>query len=164
MAKGSTYSALKAAIVDRLRARPGLSAVTVSYRAPLTTSEVQGESGSRELIHLDDAEDGDHSNVIFGGLPLVLDESYSLLLKVQVLRPGEEQRVADERVDELLFEVLSELANDPTFGVDAPEFEHVQVTYSSFTRTTGFLQNASGHAAGAELELAVEARLSFPTE
>jgi hypothetical protein len=163
MAVGSTYAALKAAIVDRLRARPALSAVTVSYRAPETASEVQGESGSRELIHLDDAE-GDHSNVILGGLPLVLDESYSLKLVVQVLRPTGEQLEADERVDELLFEVLSELANDPTFGVDAPEFEHVQVTYSSFIRTTGFLQNASGHAAGAELELAVEARLSFPTE
>lgn len=165
MPVGSSYSTLKAAIVDRLRLRPGLSAVTVSYRAPETTSEVQGESGSRELIHLDDAS-GDHTNVVFGGLPLWLDESYDLKLIIQVLRQSSDgtQETADARLDELWFEVLAELANDPSFGVTAPGIEHVVVSYSSFTVMTGFLQNSGGHAAGVELDLAVEARISFPTE
>lgn len=162
MPAGSTYAALKAAIVERLQARSALSAVSVLYRPPERADEVAGESGVNESIWLDEAA-GDHTNVVFGGLPLCLDESYSLALVIQVLRPTSdgEQQVADERVDELLYEVLSELAHDPSFGVDAPEFDLVQVTYSSFTRTGGFLQSGSGHAAGAELELAVQARINF---
>jgi hypothetical protein len=162
MPVGSTYSTLKTAIYDKLKARPALSAVAVNYRAPEKATEVQGESGSREAIFLDDAE-GEHDNVVFGGLPLRLEETYSLKLVIQVLRKGDssEQQDADRRVDELLYEVLHELASDPTFGIDDDAFDYLQVTYSDWKRTTGFLDTSGGHAAGCELDLQVEARLSF---
>jgi hypothetical protein len=161
MTAGSTYAAVKAALFENLRARPALSAVSVGYRPPETGVELQGESGSNEAIWLSDAPDGSHSNMVFGGLPLMLEEQYDLMLTVQVVRKDGEQYEADARVDELLYEVLSELTHDPTFGVAASNFERLCVSYSTFTRAGFYLNNGSGHVATAVLELAVEARLSF---
>ncbi len=162
MAVGSTYSAVKAQLVAKLLARPALSGVAVTYRPPEKAAEVEGQSGSGETIWLDDAE-GDNEVVIFGGLPLHFDESYALVVKIQVLRPetgtAGEQQAADTRADELLYEVLKELASDPSLGVAG--FDHVQVIPASWVRTTGHLGTSGGHAASIDLSLQVEARIGF---
>lgn len=161
MAVGSSYSTVKAAAVAALKARPALSAVAVTYRAPETSTEVQGESGSNESIFFDDAEGGDLDNEIIASLPLRLEETYQLKLVVQVLRPSSDgtQQDADERVDELLYEVLKEIASDPTLGITG--FDYLHITTAAFNRRTGFLGTSGGHAASCELMLSVEARLSF---
>ena len=162
MPAGSSYSAVKAALVAKLQARPGLSAVAVSYEVPKDPMNVKGPTGANEAIWLDDAE-GDDDVVIFGGLPLVFDETYTLALTIQVLRPTTgaegEQQAADTRADELLYEVLSELASDTSLGVVG--FDLVQVTPSAWRRKTGVLSTSNGHAAGIELDLSVNARISF---
>lgn len=160
MSVGSSYSTVKAAIASRLAARGGLSAVSVSYQAPKDAYNVAGPTGVQDAIWLDGA-DGDYDNVVVCGLPLRLEERYDLLLVVQSLRAHSlgTQQSADTRVDELLFEVLDELATDPTFGVTG--FDYLQVTRGRFRRWTGFLPNGAGHGAGAELRLEVECRHAF---
>jgi hypothetical protein len=160
---GSSYSTLKAAIVDQLRVRPGLSAVSVSYQAPLQPPDVQGPTGSAEAIWLDDAE-GEHDNVVVCSLPLQLEELYAIRVIIQVLRPTSlgTQEEADRRVDELAYEVLHELAHDPTWGLSGTgAFNYLHTTRSTFRRVTGYLPNGSGHAARYELSLQVDSRISF---
>jgi hypothetical protein len=119
---------------------------------------MDGESG--DAIWLDQAE-GDYENVVICGLPMRLEEVYSLTLVIQSLRPARDgtQQVADARVDALLFEVLTELATDPTFGVTA--FNYFQITRGAFKRITGFLPTGAGHGSRCELELNVECRHVF---
>lgn len=155
---GSSYSTAKAAIVQKLGRRGGLANVEIHYQAPVQASDAGGESG--DAIWLDDAV-GDYENVVICGLPLRLEEIYALTLVIQVLRPSTDgtQQVADERVDAILYEVLSQLATDPTFGVTA--FNYFQITRGAFTRTTGFLPTGGGHGARCELDLNVECRHTF---
>lgn len=158
MSVGSSYSTAKAAIVSKLDARSGLDGVNVLYQAPEQASDVGGESG--DAIWLDDAE-GDYDNVVICGLPLRLEELYTLKLVAQSLRPSRDgtQLVADQRVDALLYEILDELATDPTFGITS--FNYFQITRGAFTRVTGVLPNGAGHGSRAELQLNVECRHVF---
>lgn len=163
MSVGSSYSTLKWAIFQQLQARAGLQGVAVSYQAPVQAQDVQDSTGSSEAIWLDDA-DGEHENVVICSLPLQIEELYSIALVVQVLRPSSlgDQRAADLRVDELLFEVLSELATDPTWGLsNTGNFVYLHTTRTAFRRVTGFLPNGAGHGARAELALRVDSRLRF---
>lgn len=158
MSVGSSYSTAKAAIVTKLTARLGLAGVVIHYQAPEKASDVGGESG--DAIWLDNAS-GEYENVVICGLPLRLEELYTIRLVIQSLRPSTAgtQQVADARVDAMLFEVLQELAADPTFGVTA--FNYFHITRGSFTRVTGLLPTGAGHGARCELDLSVECRHTF---
>lgn len=157
MSVGSSYSTAKAAIVQKLIARGGLTGVSIKYQAPEQASDVAGESG--DAIWLDDAE-GDYENVV---LPIAcgIEEKYPLRLVAQSLRPSRDgtQQVADARVDALLYEVLAEIVNDHTFGITA--FNYIVITPGPFTRVTGVLPNGAGHGARCELGLNVECRITF---
>lgn len=166
MAVGSSYATLKAAIVAQLQARAGLTGVSVSYQAPLQATDISGPVGSFEAIWLDDTEAGEHQNVVICSLPLQLEEVYAIRVVIQVLRPTSTgtQRQADERVDQLLYEVLHELANDPTWGLSGTSpFNYLHTTWSTFERKTGFLPNGAGHGASWEANLQVNSRISFPS-
>lgn len=166
MAVGSSYSTLKSTIVTQLKARAGLSAVSVSYQAPLQATDISGPVGNFEAIWLDDAESGEHQNVVICSLPLSLEEVYSIKVVVQVLRPTSTgtQEEADTRVDELLYEVLYELAHDPTWGLSGTTpFNYLHTTLTTFERKTGFLPTGTGHGASWEANLQVQSRISFPT-
>lgn len=165
MASASAYSAVKSALVTQLAARSGLAGVAVSYQAPVDPTDVKS-TGSYEAIWCDDAE-GDFADVVLCAGDLRFDESYIQTLVVQVMRPTRlgTQRVADERAQELLYEVHAELAaqNDwdlATLGLD--DFDYLQVTPATQTWVTGFLPSGAGHAARCELGLLVESRRSFP--
>lgn len=163
MPVGSSYSAVKWAIFQQLSARAGLQGVAVSYQAPVQRQDVEDSTGSSEAIFLDDGA-GEHENVVICSLPLQIEELYQISLVVQVLRPTSlgDQRAADLRVDELLFEVLSELAHDPTWGLsNTGNFVYLHTTRSTFRRITGFLPAGAGHGARAELSLQVDSRLRF---
>lgn len=166
MAVGSSYSTLKSAIIGRLVERAGLVGVSVSYQAPVQASDVSGPVGSFEAIWLDDAEAGEHQNVVICSLPLQLEEVYSIKLVVQVLRPTSTgtQEEADTRVDELLYEVLHEMTHDPTWGLSGTSpFNYLHTTWTTFERRTGFLPTGAGHGASWEANLQVNSRISFPT-
>lgn len=165
---GSSYATVKTAVRDKLSERPGLMGVNISYQAPVQAADVRG-AGSYEMIFLDDVEDGELDNVVFCSLPLRLEENYHVKLIVQVLRPSSQgtQETADQRVDQLLFEVMHELASDPTFGIDVnpgphSHFDHINVTRGRFIRETGFLEGSNGHGSRCELDLEVTCRISFP--
>lgn len=163
MALGSSYSSVKWAIYQQLSARAGLQGVAVSYQAPIQAQDVQDSTGSAESIFLDDG-DGEHENVVICSLPLQLEELYTIRVVVQVLRPSSlgTQREADLRVDTLLYEVLHELASDPTWGLsNTGNFVYLHTTRSTFRRVTGFLPSGAGHGARCELALRVESRLRF---
>lgn len=163
---GSSYGAVKRAIVERLSGRAGLGGVAVSYQAPVQADDITDSTGSSEAIFLDDAE-GEHENVVVCSTPLQLEELYTIRVVIQVLAPRSlgTQEVADERVDALLLEFLTELANDPTWGLSGVHnFVYLHTTRTTFDRVTGFLPSGAGHGARAEMNLLVECRLSFPSE
>lgn len=166
MAVGSSYAALKRAITTQLKARSALSAVSVSYQAPLQAKDVLDASGSGTAIWLEDSE-GAHENVVICSLPLQLEERYALGLIIQVVFDSSDgtQEAADERCDELLYEVLAELANDPTFGLSTGDpYNYLHVTRSTWRRGGGFLPSGAGHGAWIRLLLDVEARIHFTEE
>lgn len=163
MTVGSGYSTVKFAIYNQLRARANLQGVAVSYQSPLQAEDVQSSTGSGEAIWLDDA-DGEYENVVICSLPLQIEELYNITLNVQVLRAESEgtQYEADKRVDELLWEVMNELANDPTWGLSGTHnFVYLHTTRGIFRRVTGFLPGGAGHGARCEMNLEVKSRLSF---
>lgn len=160
---GSSFSTLKWEIYLALKARAGLQGVAVSYQAPVQTQDVQADGGTFEAIWLDDGS-GEHENRVICSLPLQIEEIYGITLVVQVLRPESlgDQRSADLRVDELLYEVMAEIATNPTFGLsNSGPFVYLHVTRATFQRVTGFLPSGAGHGARAELLLQVESRLRF---
>lgn len=167
MPLGSSYSSVKAAIVASLAERPGLATVNVSYSAPRQREDVQDSTGSGDTIFLDEAE-GSYENLVFGGPGLWLDEAYSLNLVIQSLQADSESAQADvdRRVDEMVWEVLDEMAVNATFGcdIDAAGLVHLIIARGNFRRVTGPL-SPSGYGARLELTLSVDARIRFdPTD
>jgi len=168
MAHGTTYSALKSLLVTRLKARIGLNGVTVRYQPPIDPLDVNA-LGSREAIWFGDA-DGLFDNVVFCDGGLRFDESLLLTTVIQVLGAEslDDQEQVDRRIEELLFEVLGELADDDfriavqddaTLGV----FDYIIVTPETQQWTVGRLpQSGKAHGAGIELGIRVESRRGYP--
>lgn len=164
MPHATPYALFKAAMVAKLEGRSGLSGVRVSYQAPEDVSDVRSESGSWESIHFNDAS-GTSEDVILCGGHLHFDYEYLQTVVVQVLQPSSlgTQQAADERVEELLYELFAELAGQQNWdladlGLD--DFMPFQATPSSIVRRTGIL-TTPGHAAGVEVGIRVLARRSF---
>lgn len=166
---GSSYAAVKRALRDRLQERPGLLGVAVEYQAPVQAADNRGSAGQYEKIFLDDVDDGELNNVVVCALPLRLDESYHLTVVVEVIRPSTlgTQEAADERVDQLLYEIVHEIASNPTLDIDPnpgphSHFDFLNVTRGRFVRDTGFIAGTNGHGARCVLDVEVSCRLSFP--
>ncbi len=162
MAVGSTYSTLKGAIYAKLLARLTPLNVVVRYSAPERTDDVLGPTGKYEAVWLDNAM-GSQDNVVICGAPLSIDETYRLNLSVQVLQEdgnvGGTQQTADVRCDEILYEVMDELAGNPTWGVT--QFPICQTTRATFKWETGVLPNGMGHGARVDLALEAKGRISY---
>lgn len=167
MAQATAYSAVKAALATLLRARVGLASVTVSYGAPEKLPDIKSIAGSWENIHFDGAE-GDFSNVVFCDGGLDFDEDYVQTCRLQNLRPESlgTQQACDERVEEMLYEVLDELSGQADWDhadLGLSYLEYLIVTPLTQEWTTGRLGGTTGgHAAGLELGLRVQSRRSFP--
>lgn len=161
MAVGSSYGTVKAAIVDTLAARPGLSEVAVSYAPPAKPLEVRGPTGRGDAIWITDAA-GDNDNVVLGAPGLWVDETYDLTVVLQSLPvdSDEDQRVTDRRVDEMLYELLWQTATDPHWGL-AGTFVHLRITRGGWRRLVGPLEGTAVFPSRCEFDLAVEARLRF---
>lgn len=161
MTLGSSYSTVKAAIYARLSSRPRLQGVALDLHPPVDALKLTGPNGSGEAVWLADAE-GDYENVVICGPGrLDLDETFTLTIVLQALakNSSDTQLVTDQRVDELLGEVLTAMAEDPTWGVT--EFVYCQSTYGQVRRFAGPLGDRPTFPSRAELDLVVEARISF---
>lgn len=162
MTLGSSYATAKAAIVAQLDARSGLDDVTVMGEPPVDALKVTGPSGNGKAIWLADAE-GDYDNEVFCGAGrLDLDENYRLTIVIQALPvAGDTQATTDLKVDNILGEVLTEMAADPTWGLT--QFQQFETTRGSFRRFVGPIGERNLRPARCELDLEVNARLSFTT-
>jgi hypothetical protein len=172
---GTAYSSVKGAIVHLLQSSTSLqeSGTIVSYETPANQTDIRTDKGKYEAIYFDDAGtgigpvtgDSKQDNVIICSLPLRIEEEFTLPLWIVVLEPNRDdtQEAADRRVDELLFEVMKEIASYPTLGLEnVPEFDYLQVTKASqYERRTGFLrEDAPGRGASARYYLHVKCRLN----
>jgi hypothetical protein len=163
MSAATPYSVFKSAMVTRLSARSGLAGVTVAYDAPNETPDVRA-SGSWESIHFDKIS-GASNNVIMCAGSLVYDFDYVQVAVVQLIRPDSlgTQQAADERLEELLNEVLAEMADQQgwdmaALGLDV--FDYFQATLASIDTRTGKL-SSQGHGAAYDLGIRVQARRSY---
>lgn len=161
MTLGSAYSTVKGAVFTRLAGRPRLQGVALDLHPPADALKVTGPHGSGEAIWFADAE-GDYTNeIICGPGRLDLDETFTLTIVLQALpkNTSDTQIVTDRRVDELLGEVLTAMAEDPTWGVT--DFPVCQSTYGSVRRFGGPMGDRPMYPSRAEFDLVVEARLTF---
>ncbi len=168
MTFGSTYSAVKAALVTQLKARSGLANTTVLYQPPERGSEIRGDSGTWELIFFDAAQGSAGVRVFAGSSPLIFDEEYdqTCVIEVQIPDSSGTQQAVDDRAMELLYEVLHELAHQATWdydalGLGAADFEYVDLVPASWSTSTGFVMPTKGHGARIELGIRVRARRTF---
>jgi len=171
---GTAFAAFKSALIANLKEREALEDVVVQYDSPENPAGVTTEQGLYESIFWDDAGVGigistkipNQENVVICGLPLRIEEEHPIPLAIQVMLPGTggRQEAADHRVDELIFEVMAELAHNPTQGLHVtPGFDYIQATKLwTWERHSGILDPSSlGRGALARLFINVEARISF---
>jgi hypothetical protein len=105
----STIPALKSNLETRLKARPALSGVYVSYGPPFPVPEP-------ELIALWDVRDWTQRPAALGKRGR--DEEYELAILIRVVQSTvAEHKPVTERAFALLAEIENELRNDPTVGV-----------------------------------------------
>jgi hypothetical protein len=169
MAHGTTYSAVKSLLVARLSARTGLHDVEVRYQPPVSPLDVDSV-GAREAIWFGDCE-GNFDNVVFCDGGLRFDEDIVITCVIQVLGKEslDDQEEVDRRVEELMVEVLGEIADPDFYGaaILADEilsaFDYVTVTPTSQQWRVGRLTaTGKAHAAGCQLGIHVESRRSYP--
>lgn len=164
---GSTYSTVKAAILDRLANVADLADATVTGAPPTDPVNVLGESGSGKAIWIASGEGSYDNTVLCGPGRLDIDETYDLTIVFQSLPLDSDdgQAVTDTRVDEMLGAFLSDMATDATFGVAASDdlpLVYITISRGSFERFSGPFTNGVLYPSRCELKLDVEARLSFP--
>lgn len=161
MTLGSTYAAGKAAILAQLDARSGLDDVTVMGEPPVDALKVTGPAGNGKAIWLADAE-GEYDNEVFCGVGrLDLSETYTLTIVIQALpTAGESQADTDLKVDNMLGEILTELAADPTWGLTGT-FHQFETTRGGFRRYVGPIGERALRPSRCELDLEVRARITF---
>lgn len=105
--QGTTMFAFRSALLDALRARPGLAGVQLAYDKPV--SELQSEAMWWDM----EAESDDELPLMEAGTKTV-EETYTVAMVLQVLvDDGRDQQAADLRAAELLAELQQELAAKP---------------------------------------------------
>lgn len=177
--RGSAYAAYKQGFIELLKVRPKIvqEKVLVSYQSPIKTSDIRTSEGKFEAIHFDDSGSGlgpttgdyNQDNEIICALPLRITETIPIPLLIQVMLPGTgtqaDQRAADVRVDELLYEIMSVIAHNPTVGLEgAPgvDYAYASRAYMAERRTGKLGENLGrGHGASCRLYIELKARLTY---
>ncbi len=160
MSVGSSYSTIKNQLFTLLAQRSGLNGVAISPQEPIQATDITGTAGLKDAIWFV-AADGDYSDQLFKGSPLSFDESYGLVVAIQSIRDTTTgtQLSVDQRVDEMLYEVLDCIATDATLGVHS--FSYLVVLPASFKRIVGVMPTGVGHGARCDLTVEVHCRHTF---
>ncbi len=147
MSTGTTLPEVRRALVASLGARPGLSAVTVSYAKPTGTMPA-------EAIWFGDAE-AETAIAVMGGAIKKVDETYTLDAVVQVLlRDGRDEEAADLRAAAVFAEFQQQLAATPQ-----PVAAVRQVQMAGWAHTVGPIGETTNRAARFDITLRVNALL-----
>lgn len=165
MPAASAYDTFKAALITRLQARPALADVNVLYRVPINQDDIITPSGTREAIWVGGAE-GTDDDVVFCAGDLRFDETYEQEVGIEVLgtSSGDTQATVDARLNELLFEVLADIAAQLDWDFAALDLDVYDYLWFSPRRkrwTGGRLQQTGVFAGGLELFIEVRARRTF---
>lgn len=152
MSSASTLPYARDALVTKLQARSGLSAVNVSRELPRKDSDVQSPTGIWEAVWVgrDGAQDADFDAMqpfLTAGAPR-WDEEYTLWLTVQVLknRSGDTLDDAEDRAWAIAYEVVGAVSADLTLGVSASEVLMFEIRTIQFADVGRFLDKAgAGH-------------------
>ena len=158
MAAGSTVVAYKEALLALLTTRTGAT-VNVGYQAPEDKADLQNTAGLQEAVWFEDADGTD--DVVALGTPLILDETYTVKVVVQVLNPASDgtQRAVDARAVAILGEVIGLVSANPTLSVTA--FARCETVSLGWKHVVGRLGTQPGHGSRFEISLGVEARLNL---
>ena len=165
MGTGSSYSAIKTALVALFKARPGLKGVRTSYEGPTKPEDLVSLGGANEAIWFDNAE-GSFDDIINCGDSLRFDETYLQYIIIQVMRMesvglgNSPQQLVDERAEELLFEVLAVIADQSNWNLPAlnlDQFSYLIITPRSQDWSPGFLEGTSD-GRGVTCRLGIEVR------
>lgn len=151
MTAGSTLAEVKQSLVARLKARPGLAGVQVSYAYPDDFAE--GRDG--EDIWLAGAEGECQPMGQRGGGALPTLEDFRLVVVLQSLKHGGQgQQAADAAATVMLAELQAELATAPQLGgvlmVELAGWRHVPGPFAA---------SPGGHGSRYECQVRVRARL-----
>ncbi len=160
MSVGSSYSTVKNALFTLLTARSGLAGVAISSQEPIQATDVTGSGGLRDAIWLVDAT-GTYDDQLFRGQPLSFSETYGLVVAIQSVRESTAgtQLAVDTRVDEMLYEILDQIATDATLGIHT--FNYLYALPASLRRITGIMKTGVGHGSRCELTVEVRCRHTF---
>ena len=146
MSTGSSLVAFKRALVQALKARPGLSGVQVTYDFP------DGGLTGRD-IWLGHAESENHIAGLRSG-PKKVDEDFTLTVIAQALNTvGGGQEAADLDATVLLAEVQQELAENPK---TTPEIMWAQL--AGWTQSAGPYADGGNASRGSRFEIQVQVR------
>ncbi len=157
MSSASTLPYARDALVTKLQARAGLSAVKVSREMPRREDDVQSAGGAWEAIWVgrEGGQDADFDAAepfLTAGAPR-WDETYTLWCTVQVLHRDTAGTLesAQERAWALAYEVVGAISADLTLGVTiANEVLMFEVRTLEYNDRSAFLDKAG---AGAQLEI-----------
>lgn len=165
MPQASSYPAVKHALVARLRTRPALTNVNVLDRVPVNMDDIKTDAGTNEAIWVGGAT-AVSADVVFCAGNLRFDENpVELTIGIEVYGTDSEdtQPAMDVRANELLYEVLAEVANQGDWDLDAlglDHFDYVYFTPSTYEWSEGRLQQTGVFGAAVEMTLGINARLN----
>jgi len=163
--QASSYAAIKTALVTRLTARVGLTSVNVLRHVPVNVDDLRTDAGTIEAIWVAGAE-GISEDVVFCAGDLRFDETCTLDIVIEVhgTDSDDTQQAVDERCNELLFEVLADLAaqNDwDKAALNLDVFDYLYFTPNSYLWGEGRLQQTGVYGANVTVGLEVKARRTF---
>jgi hypothetical protein len=157
---GSAYPLIKAALITRLTVRAGLQGVNILAHPPISRDELRSPTGRNESIFFAGAT-GPFADVIMSAGDLRFDETPVMTVVAEVTGTTSEhtQLDVDARCNELVYEVLTEIAGQhtwplSTYGLDV--FNYVWFTPASGTWNTGRIDGIPAGAYGASFELGLQ--------
>lgn len=164
----STYSVVKQALVTRLQLAGTLSSTNLLTHMPTTVEEIRTTNGKYEVVAMAEARNT-YDDVVFTDGLLIFDETLlqTVVIEVHGVDSLDTQQVVDTRANEILMQVLAEVARQSTWDLAAlglADFDFVTVTPDSGEWHPGRLQQPTAtFATSYDLVLEVRSRRSFTT-
>lgn len=153
MTVGTVIAAVRAQLVTRLQARPGMAGVVVSYQVPTVPEQLAGDA-----VFFDASAEGSVSSLAIKALPARFKERWEQGVVIQRLPAddADDQADAEARVAVLVGEVIDLLAADPSLGLSLADWGRVTVLPESWRWDAG-ITDSGGYVVRCVLQLRIEA-------
>ena len=155
-----------AQLLAELAQRPTLAGVSITAGGPVTQADLQNDNGSYEAIWIASATSESIEPPVMG-VPVWLDERYTIDLVIQVLKVREDADTTMEaltRAEVFLHDIIAWLCADPSMGIaQTADIPFIEVLPSGWDSSFGFIdeKRPDEHGAGYVLHLDVHARLTL---